>query len=133
MDVSVALNGSRRRDLQFYAGDDTEIVLTVYQNDGDEDPIVVSDPVILYNDPRRRSLNPGDSFKACFRQRQRYSLVGYINSVRTTLAYGLLIRQWDDWSHEGGGEYQPLFVRNEVTGGSAGSYFEGPGYDGGHA
>lgn len=129
MDLAVALNGEKRRNLEFYAGDDTTINLTVYQNDGDEDPITVNNLSLIYG---TNTGAIGTSSPAHFAQREPYSIVGYVGVARTTLAYGLLIRKgYGCAGPVNDGLYEPLFVRNQVTGGSPGSYFEGPGLDGG--
>jgi hypothetical protein len=129
MDVSVALDSNRRRNLEFFDQDDTEIVLTVYEHDGDDEPIAISDAIINYGNS---GMAVGGTFSASFENRERYTITGYIAGKRTTLAYGLLIRKWySDGCGRSDSLYEPLFVRNEIDGGVPGSYFEGPGDDGG--
>jgi hypothetical protein len=135
MHVTVALDSDRRRDLEFFSGDDATVDLTVYQHDGDDEPIVVNNCELLHEEScgsRGGSIGLGHSYTAEFHQRERYSIVGYVHGRRTTVAYGLLTRKWDTHRHHGGPPpYQPLFVRNSIDGGRPGSYFEGPCDDGG--
>lgn len=115
MRIAVALDGSRRRDLEFYESDDSVIEVVAYQNDGDSVPISVLDVRMTWgrND---NTIESGVSFVSDFDRRSTYHVTGMVGAeadyvdptylapdyvlgnpgALTTLAYGLINRGWDD-------------------------------------
>lgn len=89
MDINLALDGSKKRDLLFYAGDDLSIVLKVYAHDGDTTPIAVTN--VRFDAPAG-NLPLGSSFTAPYNYigRSPYRIVGDVAGITTTLAYGVL-------------------------------------------
>lgn len=90
--LSIALNGSRLRDLQLYGGDDQSIDVIVYGKDGDRTPIAVSDLSVAYGPWGNQGTLPvnGDTFAAYFGWRSGYRMTGTVYGRRTTLAYGII-------------------------------------------
>lgn len=88
--ISVALDGSRRRDLSFFQGDEVTILLAVYQNDGDVTPIAVSD--VRFVAPDSGGFGYGTEFVVSDANvgRTYYRLVGEVDGVTTTLAHGYI-------------------------------------------
>lgn len=96
MEISLALNGAKRRDLRLYEGDEVTLTVKVYQRDGDEEPI---DPALVTGlsmttvGPFDRSIPVGSVFTVpvglCWRN--WYTLKGAVNGVPTTLAMGWIL------------------------------------------
>lgn len=94
--ITVALNGSKRRDLRLFNGDQGTIVVQVYAADGDEDlidPSLVTDLSIATLGFFNGTIPVGTEFAvpAGLRGRNWYTLYGTVNGLRTTLACGWLI------------------------------------------
>jgi len=89
MDINVALDGTKKRDLLFYAGDDLSIVLKVYAHDGDITPIAVTN--VRFDAPAG-NLPLGTPFTVPYNYigRSPYRIVGDVDGIVTTLAYGVL-------------------------------------------
>jgi len=89
MDINVALDGTKKRDLLFYAGDDLSIVLKVYAHDGDTVPIAVTN--VRFDAPAG-NLPLGTPFTVPYNYigRSPYRIVGDVAGIVTTLAYGVL-------------------------------------------
>lgn len=89
MDINVALDGAKERNLVFYAGDDLSIVLKVYAHDGDITPIEVTN--VRFDAPAG-NLPLGSSFTVPYNYigRSPYRIVGDVAGITTTLAYGVL-------------------------------------------
>lgn len=93
MDISVALDGSKRRDLLLFQGDSEEITVTVYDQDGDLTPTAqtVTDVRISTCPDGSVSIPVGSTFTVPDDfPRGSYYLTAAINGERTTLAYGTL-------------------------------------------
>lgn len=88
MDVTVALDGSRRRDLTLFQGDTVTINLIVYAADGDTEPITPSG--VRFIDLNGAGFAYGVPFGVSENDvgRQWYRLVGEVDGVTTTLAFG---------------------------------------------
>jgi hypothetical protein len=95
MELSVALDSPRRRDLNFFDGDQSAISITVYRNDGDVAPLTVTNVALKWSDWGDYSLGLITTFTAGFDRRSPYSIVGSVDGLVTTLAYGLINRGWD--------------------------------------
>jgi hypothetical protein len=87
--ISVALDGSKRRDIRLAQGDEATLAVVVYEHDGDTTPIAVTGarfvtsegaPTFTYG---TEFVVPDDSVG-----RTWYRLVGEIAGVTTTLAMG---------------------------------------------
>ncbi len=94
MELAVALNSTRRRDLRFFEGDGSVINVTVYQNDGDTVPIPATDVSLAWG-YNGSALATGSNFLVGFYPRSPYSIRGTVNGQPVTLAYGLINRFWD--------------------------------------
>jgi hypothetical protein len=99
MDLTIALDGSKRRDLQLFQGDTVTITAVVYEHDGDADPLATVSGArfvdldgagFVYGTPFGVSENDVG--------RRWYRLVGEVDGVTTTLAFGYIIVEG---SHEG--------------------------------
>lgn len=88
--ISVALDGTRRRDLTFFQGDEVTISAVVYAADGDTLPIVPTD--IRFVLPSSGGFTYGAQFTVSENNigRSWYTLVGEVAGVTTTLAYGYI-------------------------------------------
>ncbi len=89
MDITVALDSPRRRDLEFYEGDDVTLNITVYALDGDTEALTVTDPYIEYG-VNTSTQDAGVEFSAAFCWRTPYKALGTIDGKRVTLAHGLI-------------------------------------------
>ncbi len=89
MNISVALDGSKQRDLIFAPGDEMTVNLTVYAHDGDTTPITVTN---LQASTGGGALFPvGSQFTVpCCLGRTPYRIAGDVNGVTTTLVFGIL-------------------------------------------
>lgn len=88
MDIVVALNGSKERNLSFAPGDEVTINLIVYAQDGDVDPIT---PTNFFWSTGGGSFFPvGQQFSFPCVNRTPYSIAADIDGVRTTLVYGVI-------------------------------------------
>lgn len=89
--ISVALDGSKRRDLSLFQGDEVTITLTVYAADGDDTPIVPTGIRFVW--PEGGGFAYGTEFTVSENNvgRNFYRLVGEVSGVTTTLAFGYII------------------------------------------
>jgi len=88
MDIVVALNGSKERNLSFAPGDEVTLNLIVYAQDGDTTPIT---PTNFYWSTGGGSFLPvGSQFSFPCVNRTPYSIAADIAGVRTTLVYGII-------------------------------------------
>lgn len=96
--ISVALDGSKRRDLQLFQGDTATITVVVYASDGDTDALTVSAPRFV--DLNGAGFVYGDAFGVSENDvgRHWFRLVGEIDGATTTLAFGYITVEG---SHEG--------------------------------
>lgn len=111
MQISVALDGAKRRDIRMYQGDTQQFDLVVYRKDGDEVPIDSS----LITDARMHSCGPydgvlpiGSSFVVHndMRVRNWFTLTALVEGVRTTLAFGWLLGYgFEDHPYPWGNDY----------------------------
>ena len=92
VDLVIALDGARRRDLQFYAGDEVTISLTVYEHDGDAVPLTVTTPMLTTSFIGGDAFPIGSPFAVSdkYPGRRWYRVVGDIAGNTTTICYGLL-------------------------------------------
>jgi hypothetical protein len=111
MNLSVALDGSKKRDITFYSGDDLGLVLTVYAHDGD---VVAITPTNIRFASADSSYPYADPFTVPenFIGRSAYRIIGDVDGVTTTLVYGVLTTQFG-WPWVGGIAY------GEASGGRA--------------
>lgn len=86
MDITVALDGSKRRDLQLFQGDTATINVIVYEHDGDTEPITPSGVRFVDTD----GFAYGEPFAVSEDRvgRSWYRIVGEVDGVTTTLAFG---------------------------------------------
>lgn len=89
MNISVALDGTKKRDLQFFAGDDMSIVLTVYAHDGDVTPITVTN-VRFAAAGGSLPLDTEFTVPSNYIGRAAYRIIGDVDGITTTLVYGVL-------------------------------------------
>jgi hypothetical protein len=103
MQISVALDGSKKRDLTFYSGDDLGLVLTVYEHDGDIVPIV---PTNIRFTSADNSFPYAEPFTVPenFLGRSAFRIVGDIDGITTTLVYGVLTTQFG-WPYFADSDY----------------------------
>lgn len=89
MELTVALDGEKKRDLRFFAGDDMSLTIVVYAHDGDVSPIAVTNVRFAAADG---SLPMGSEFvvPSNFFGRVPYRIVGEVADITTTLAYGVM-------------------------------------------
>jgi len=93
MNISVALDGSKRRDLVLFQGDSEEITVTVYDQDGDLTPTaqavtnlrISTCPDGSVSIPVATTFTVPDDFP-----RGSYYLTADVAGARTTLAYGVV-------------------------------------------
>lgn len=91
MDIAVALDGSKRRDLLLYQGDSEQINVTVYAADGDTTPLTATNLTISTCPDGKVSFPVGSTFTVPDDfPRGRYWLTATVNGKRTTIAYGVL-------------------------------------------
>lgn len=93
MDIAVALDGSKRRDLVLYQGDSENITVTVYDKDGDSTPSakVVTSLALSTCPDGVVTIPVGSTFTVPQDfPRGRYWLTANLDGVRTTLAYGVI-------------------------------------------
>jgi hypothetical protein len=88
--LSIALDGSKRRDLQFFQGDEVTITVAVYAEDGDTEAVTVTDPRFVW--PTDGGFAYGAEFAVSDANvgRSYYRIVGEIAGVTTTLAHGYI-------------------------------------------
>lgn len=89
MEIAVALDGSKRRDLAFYPGDDLVLNIKVYAKDGDSEPISVINTQFVHGYSIGQDL--GAEFTVQDSGREPYKVTGDINGQTTTLAFGWMI------------------------------------------
>lgn len=92
MQISVALDGSKQRNLSFFAGDEQQLDVVVYAKDGDTDAIAATDARILTHGYPATTIPVGAEFvvpQNCY-GRRAYRLVAEIAGITTTLAYGVM-------------------------------------------
>lgn len=89
MELTVALDGEKKRDLRFFAGDDMSLTIVVYAHDGDINPITVTNVRFA---AAEGSLPMGSEFVVPlnFFGRVPYRIVGEVADITTTLAYGVM-------------------------------------------
>lgn len=88
MDISVALDGGKERNLIFGAGDQATINLKVYAHDGDSTPIVVTE--LRWSTGGQALFPVGSQFTVPCVGRTPYRIVGKVAGVLTTLVYGVI-------------------------------------------
>jgi hypothetical protein len=90
MQIAVALDGSKRRDITLFQGDTVSIELVVYAEDGDDTPIVPTG--IRFVDLNGAGFVYGTPFGVSENDvgRHWYRLVGEIDGATATLAFGYL-------------------------------------------
>jgi hypothetical protein len=89
MQITVALDGEKKRDLRFFAGDDMSLTIVVYAHDGDTSPITVTNVRFAAADGEL----PMDSefvVPSNFFGRVNYRIVGEVEDITTTLCYGVM-------------------------------------------
>ncbi len=98
--ISVALNGSKRRDLRLFQGDTATIDAVVYAKDGDSDPLTTVSGARFVDVDDGVGFVYGDAFAVSDNAvgRHWYRLVGEIDGVTTTLAFGYITVEG---THEG--------------------------------
>lgn len=90
MQIAVALDGSKRRDLSFYPGDDLVLNLKAYAKDGDSEPIEVINSKFIHGYVLGPEL--GAEFTVPEESgREPYKIIGDVSGQTTTLAFGWLI------------------------------------------
>lgn len=90
MQIPVALDGSRRRDLTIFQGDTVTLEFVVYAKDGDTEPITVSGGRFV--DLNGAGFAYGVPFGVSENDTGRhwYRAVGEVDGATTTLAYGYI-------------------------------------------
>lgn len=125
--ISVALNGEKKRDLEFFSGDDLGITLVVYANDGDVVPITPTNIQFVSAD---WSFNSGAIFTVPenYIGRTSYRIIGDVSGMSTTLVYGILTTDagwpWISGFGPGLGPYWGTKAEN-ITILDTGNYFTG--------
>jgi hypothetical protein len=106
MDINIALDGPRRRNLELFAGDEVTLNVNVYTVDGDLTPIVVTALTISTN-PDDLTLPVATPFTVDdnWPGRRWYWLRGEIADNVTTLAYGVIEIFGGEWDTLGGNDY----------------------------
>lgn len=90
MEIAVALDGSKRRDLSFYPGDDLVLNLKAYAKDGDSEPIEVINSKFIHGYVLGPEL--GAEFTVPEESgREPYKITGDVSGQTTTLAFGWLM------------------------------------------
>lgn len=89
--INVALDGSKRRDLRLFQGDEVTITAVVYAKDGDTVPIVPTGIRFVW--PESGGFTYGTEFVVSENSvgRNFYRLVGEVSGVTTTLAFGYIV------------------------------------------
>lgn len=87
--ISVALDGSKRRNITVFQGDTVTITVAVYEHDGDAEPIAVTDARFVETSG---NFVYGEAFTVSSNDvgQHWFRLVGEIGGVTTTLAFGYL-------------------------------------------
>jgi len=88
MIITVALDGSKERNLSFASGDDVSISLVVYEHDGDTTPITATD--FMWKTGAGGYAPVGQTFSFPCVNRTPYSISALVNGARTTLVYGII-------------------------------------------
>ncbi len=89
MQIVVALNGSRERNLTLSPGDDVSINLVVYANDGDANPVAVTDAQISTGGGGYLPI--GTQFAIPYSMgRTPYRIIGKVAGISSTLVYGYI-------------------------------------------
>jgi hypothetical protein len=89
MDITVALDGSTERNLRFYEGDEEIIMLTVYEHDGDIDPISVTNPAITTG-PKEVSFPVATQFVVQATGRLNYRMVAEVDGYISHICSGVI-------------------------------------------
>lgn len=129
MQITVALDGEKKRDLRFFAGDDMSLTIVVYEHDGDTTPIAVTNVRFAAADGEL----PMDSefvVPSNFFGRVNYRVVGEVEDITTTLAYGVMQTEggWPSlfcWC-SGPWPYGVVGKAENITVLDAGNYFAHP-------
>lgn len=95
MQITVALDGAKRRDLKLFHGDGEQIEIVVYEKDADEvplDPSVVTDLRIDTLGYFNGSIPVTSPFTVPdgIRGRNWFTLYGTVDGARRTLAFGII-------------------------------------------
>lgn len=111
MEIIVALNGAKRRDLRVYEGDQITLSVQVYRKDKDEEPIdpsLITDLAITTVGPFDGSIPVGTPFTipGGLIWRNWYTLRGNVDGISTTLAMGWFLGYGQpDRPHPWGNDY----------------------------
>jgi hypothetical protein len=94
MQITVALDGPKQRDLVFYQGDTLSLSVLVYAHDGDSVPAEVENARIVTDDYAEESFPVGSEFTVPYvcGRRVAYRLVADLFGVTYTLAYGHILQ-----------------------------------------
>ncbi len=91
MDLTISLDGSRRRDIKLWAGDEVTLNVIVRTLDTDALPVVVDTPrLITREDDVAFPVGTQFTVSEDYPGRRWYWIKGEIAGVTTTLAYGVL-------------------------------------------
>lgn len=95
MDIRIALDGSRHRNLSLNAGDDQILNVIVYAKDTDPlpmDPTLVTDVKLRLFGPASQALLTATPFvvSPSMGPRNTYSIQATVNGLVTTIAYGVI-------------------------------------------
>ncbi|OUM01669.1 hypothetical protein [Variovorax sp. JS1663] len=106
MDIRVALNGTKRRNLELFALDEVTLNVTVYAADGDAAPVAVTN-LVMRTWPDDFTVPVGQQFTVpdTCPGRRCYRLQGDIAGVATTLAYGVMRIRGGESEQLGGNDY----------------------------
>lgn len=107
MDLSIALDGSRRRNIQLFAGDEPTINVIVYAKDGDTDPIAVENLTFVTAPDGESFIPVGSVFTVpdSYPMRSSFRITGEIGDATTTLLYGILEIEGGHAQCNGGDDY----------------------------
>lgn len=99
MEIDIALNGSKRRDFELFAGDEVTITLSVYERDGDPLPINsarVTNISVTTAGFYTGTIPIGVQFTVSNEMGSRnwYTLSADIDGLRRTLAYGYILSKY---------------------------------------
>lgn len=106
MNINIALDGPRRRDLKLFAGDEVTLNVVVYTHDGEIAPVAVT-ALTLTTAPSDFTLPIGSQFTvdSGWPGVRWYWLKGDIAGVTTTLAYGQIRICGGEWQSLSGNDY----------------------------
>lgn len=106
MQISIALDGPRIRNLRMFAGDELTLSVVVYARDGDASPVAVTN-LSMSSWPEDFTFPLGSQFvvPSDWPGRRWYRIRGEIAGVLTTLAYGWVLLEGGDCTTTGGNDY----------------------------